>query len=120
MSCTCDHGFRSRVESSIVHAVGEPATVNIANEVTVSNETGLLVNKEEEESFSGPVPLEQYPINHDSCPTIYQKRPNCVECQREVSIKYLEPGSAPTPGAIVINQEQNILAPYAPPGSKRF
>ena len=115
MSCgTC--GYPSQIECNIVHSSGEPVVVNISDVVTVNNETGLLINKEESDSFSGPVPLDQYSINQDVCPTVLHKKPNCVDCHREVSIKYLEPGQVPQPGPIVINQEPNVIAPPGPPG----
>lgn len=112
----CDHTCISKVEVDVIHAVGEPAAAVISDEITVNDETGLWVNKQESERFRGPVALEDYPLNQDACPTIYQKVPNCVQCSREVAIKYLEPGNVPNPGPIVINQEANILVPHGPPG----
>jgi len=114
--CQCSNGYSSCVENAIIQSHGEPAQVSCDTEpITVNGETGIWANKHESEAFSGPVPIGQYPINQDACPQIFQKKPFSVECHREVSVKYLEPGVAPSPGPIIINQAQNILAPVAPP-----
>ena len=105
MSCPqCINGFQSSVESAILNSCGEPAATEQAEVITVNSQTGLWANKTEAESFNGPVPLCKYPINSDPCPEVINKIPNPLECHRDVSVKYLEPGSAPTPGPIVINQ----------------
>ena len=59
------NNFASRIETDIVNAIGEPAKVYLTHEVTVNNQVGLLANKEEQDSFKGPVPLDHYPINRD-------------------------------------------------------
>ncbi len=66
MSCqTCCHQFPSKVECSILYANGEPAVVSGSEIIEVNNTVGILVNKEEHDSFKGPVALSSYPINHD-------------------------------------------------------
>jgi len=103
--CQCSNGYSSCVENAIIQSHGEPAQVSCDTEpITVNGETGIWANKHESEAFSGPVPIGQYPINQDACPQIFQKKPFSVECHREVSVKYLEPGVAPSPGPIIINQ----------------
>lgn len=97
-------GFNSQVETKIVYASGEPAPAEATKTIQVNGETGLLVNQHEEDAFSGPIPLAEYPINKDFCPTVITKPSNCVECSRDVSVKYLEPGAVATPGPIIINQ----------------
>lgn len=42
--------------------------------VTVHGESGLLVNRSEISTFSGTVPLSEYPINEDPNPEIIRKR----------------------------------------------
>ena len=111
--------YRSEVESRILNAGGEPAYVNVTDVVTVNNETGLLANKEENENFSGPIALADYPIQN-SAPLVINKRANCVECSRNVTVRYLAPGQVAEPGPIIINQAQNILAQHAPPGNKYY
>lgn len=100
----CSAGFPSVVESAILHSHGEPVQTEQADLITVNSQTGIWANKSEADAFTGPVPLSQYPINTDSCPEVINKVPNCVECHRDVVVKYLEPGKAPEPGPIIINQ----------------
>lgn len=112
----CNQGYNSNIECQILHAMGEPAAVELSETITVNNETGILANKIEHSQFCGPVAFEDYPINKDFCPQLYSKQSNCIECSREVEVKYLEPGKVQSPGPIIINQAQNILVPPAPPG----
>jgi hypothetical protein len=102
--CNCCSGYQSSVEQAILNAHGEPAITEQNDLVSVNSQTGLWANKSEADAFSGPVPLSQYPINNDPCPQILNKIPNNIECHREVSVKYLEPGQVPEPGPIIINQ----------------
>lgn len=108
MSCTqcncCSSGFQSIIESAILSSHGEPVLTEQSDVITVNAQTGLWANKTESDTFTGPVPLSQYPINNDPCPEVINKVPNCLECHRDVLVKYLEPGLAPEPGPIVINQ----------------
>ena len=67
---------------------------------------GVLVNRDEIESFHGPIPLDQYPINEDPNPLIIQK--SCDKehhVNQEVSVRYLELPPLPPPGDIVIQHE---------------
>ena len=78
-------------------------------------EFGIWANKHELRDWTGPIPIEKYPINQDPNPEIINKKPNDIDCKREVLIKYLEPTELPDPGKIIINQMANIPAPPAPP-----
>lgn len=100
----CSAGFHSSVESAILNAHGEPIQTEQSEVITVNYQTGIWANRSEAEAFTGPVPLNQYPINQDASPEVINKIPNCVECHRDVVVKYLEPGQAPQPGPIIINQ----------------
>ena len=62
----CNQGYNSNIECQILHAMGEPAAVELSETITVNNETGILANKIEHSQFCGPVALEDYPINKDS------------------------------------------------------
>jgi hypothetical protein len=56
-----------------------------------------------------------FSLNHNTDTyTFFNKQTNCIECTRNVSIKYLSPGHIKLPGAIIINQEQNVKLPQAP------
>ena len=111
----CCQGYLSQVESAILNS-NEPIHVCTQNEtLTVNGETGIWANKTESDAWTGPVPINKYPINQDPCPQIINKKPKCVECKREVFVKYLEPPKIPAPGPIIINQEANKLVPPAPP-----
>jgi hypothetical protein len=63
-SCVINN-YISRLETDIVNANGEPAKVFLTEEITVNNQVGLLANREEQEAFKGPVPIDHYPINND-------------------------------------------------------
>ncbi len=112
--------YNSEIEFKILNAnQGEPACLdnqNDSNELhTVNNVTGKLLNKSEQDTFSGPISIENYPIHHQSTAQIINKQTNCIEYTRNLSIKYLSPGHIKLPGAIIINQEQNVKLPQAPP-----
>lgn len=120
--CNCDcKSFSSQIESAIINSCGEPAELQHDNEpINANGEMGIYANKSEADNWSGPYSLNKYPINKDEAPIVINKIPNSVECHRDVSVKYLEPPSIPSPGPIIINQAQNILAPAAPPSSFRI
>lgn len=104
------------VEQSILDSSDEPYTVNTTSEIITANgETGIWMNKHEEDQFSGPVHISKYPINKDSSPLIINKKTKDIECRRQVTVRYLEPPKTSSPGPIIINQAPNILPPYAPP-----
>jgi hypothetical protein len=51
------------------------STLNeVDEEINVNGERGLWINKCEANEWKGPIPLDQYPINHDSNPEIITKR----------------------------------------------
>lgn len=74
--------------------------------VSVNGVTGVLANKSEIESFRGPIPLSEYPINDDPNPIVVPKK--CAtphHATQEITIRYLEPPPLPPPGDIIIQQE---------------
>lgn len=73
--------------TSTATSTATSSTVEQAGEtVTVQGETGLLVNRSEITSFSGPIPLSEYPINEDPNPEVIHKRadPPVVSYVQEV------------------------------------
>lgn len=119
--CSCDcKPYNSQIETAILSSTGEPAEINETEPINVNGEMGIHANKSEADNWSGPYSLNKYPIHKDDQPIVINKVPNSVECHRDVTVKYLEPPSIPTPGPIVINQAQNILPPVAPPGIINF
>lgn len=103
------------IEQAILSSEEEPISIDTTETITANGETGLWLNKAEEENFKGPIPLKSYPINTDSAPLVINKKSKQIECKRQVIVKYLEPPKITTPGPIIVNQEQNILPPQAPP-----
>lgn len=74
--------------------------------VTVCGESGVLVNRSEIKSFTGPVPLTEYPVNQDTSPEVVRKPadPPVVDYVQEVSFRYLRPPTPPPLGDIIIRQ----------------
>ena len=116
-TCECKT-YSSQIENAILNAT-DPIGVVESEQINVNGEIGIWVNKAETEAFTGPVSINQYPINKDPVPQVIHKKPKCVECHRDVTIKYLEPPPIPSPGPIIINQASNILAPAAPPSKRK-
>lgn len=115
--CNCDcKGYSSQIETAIISSCGEPAEINESEPINANGEMGIYANKSEADNWSGPYSLNKYPINKDDAPIVINKVPNAIECQRDVTVKYLEPPEIAKPGPIIINQAQNILPPIAPPG----
>jgi hypothetical protein len=114
-ACECKT-FTSQIENAILNAT-DPIPAVESEQINVNGEIGIWINKSETEAFTGPVSINQYPINKDPVPQVIYKKPKCVECHRDVTIKYLEPPAIPSPGPIVIHQAPNILAPPAPPSN---
>ncbi|RNA15094.1 hypothetical protein BpHYR1_031875 [Brachionus plicatilis] len=72
--------------------------------------------KRETASWSGVIPLNEYPINKDENPEVVTKKPT-ETCQytQEVSVRYLKPPSPVPHGDIVIQHEKVVVPPPAPP-----
>jgi hypothetical protein len=109
------YGHNSKIEQAILNSIDEPIKIDPFTHITANGQTGIWLNKSEEEQFSGPIPISKYPINHDPTPLIIQKKSKPIECKREIAVKYLEPPKISTPGPIIINQMANIIPPTAPP-----
>lgn len=62
------------------------------------------------------MPLSQYTVNEDANPQMISKRSEKqLIYQQEVAIRYLRPPTPPTPGDIIVTQEDNIVSHPAPP-----
>ena len=73
---------------------------------SVNGHTGVLVNKNEIDSFRGPIPIDEYPINDDPNPDIIRKKCETPHHNtQEITVRYLEPPPLPPPGEIIIRQE---------------
>lgn len=106
--------FTSSIENAIINSI-EPIDLNEAEVISANGERGIWANKTEVADWVGPIPITEYPINQDPNPVVVTKKPKCIECKQQVLVKYLEPPCLPHPGEIIINQDQNVLAPPAPP-----
>ena len=85
-------------------------------EIEVSGQRGMWLNKSEAKAWRGDVPLSNYSINVDANPEIITKHSNQkIEYVQEMAVRYLRPPTPPTPGEIIIKQEKNVLTPPAPP-----
>lgn len=105
----------SKVERAILEAEN-PLPFSDQEEITLSNnERALWVNREENASWRGPIPLDQYRLNVDPNPTVVVKKPKeKIKYKQEVHVKYLKPPT-PKPSELVIVQEPSRQLPPAPP-----
>lgn len=99
--------YQSQIERQIVDAK-QPITFNTRETTTAGQWNGLWLNKQEVESFRGPIPITQYKINEDSNPEVIRKRLDKVKYTQEVQVKYLQPGPGPKPGDIIIREVYNL------------
>ena len=105
----------SQVEESIVKSVN-PLSLPTAEVISAGGHSGAWVNKHEEVSWRGSVPIQTYAINQDPCPTVIRKKPaETVLYNQEVSVKYLQPPKPAPHGDLVIRREANIPTEPAPP-----
>jgi hypothetical protein len=102
---------------SILTSTSAPVDLPSETEqVTVHGETGSLANKEDLINWSGPLPLNQYPINQDPNPEIITRRvEQPINFTQEVAIRYLRPTTPPPPGDVIIRHEKDFVPPPAPP-----
>lgn len=105
----------SQVERAILQAEN-PLPFPEQEEITLSNnERAVWLNKEENSTWRGQLPLEQYRLNVDPNPNVVVKKPKeKIKYKQEVHVKYLKPPT-PKPSELVIVQEPNRQLPAAPP-----
>ncbi len=103
------------LSNRIINATS-PLELNATQTITVQNNTGVFLNKEEEESWRGAVKLSDYPINVDNNPEVVHKTLNqTVNYTQPISIRYIKPPIPPRTGDILVRQDSDVLAPKAPP-----
>lgn len=107
--------FKSQIEQNILNSA-DPINVNETALVNANGNQGIYLNKSEVEKWKGDVPLANYKINEDLCPTVIFKKPaKNVNLTKKHTIKYLKPPAAPKPGDIIIKQEASVPTAPAPP-----
>ena len=107
--------FKSRVEEAIVNSKLDPVPITETDKISANGEKGIWANKCEACAFKGDMPINQYPINHDSNPYVIRKKSKKVDQVQPVYIRYLKPPTPPEPGPLIIRQAANIPAVKAPP-----
>ena len=105
--------FQSAVEQAVITA-RQPLPFENRQQVQAGQYRGLHLNKEEEDSFSGPQPLSQYRINEDPNPEVLRKSLQAAKYIQEIAIRRLNPPPAPKPGDLIIREVQQQV-PSAPP-----
>ena len=66
---------------------------------TVFGQTGIILNREEINSWHGEIPLSKYELNEDPNPEIIQKKSNkCIQYNQQIAVRYLRPPTPPLPG----------------------
>lgn len=94
----------------------EPFELNVTEKCTVQQQTGLFLNKQEEQSFSSSVDISKYSVNVDLSPMIINKKTSrAVNYVQPIQIKYLKPPTPRATGDITIRQECDMRLPKAPP-----
>ncbi|CAF0727888.1 unnamed protein product [Brachionus calyciflorus] len=106
--------YKSKFENLLL-ASKVPIPVTSTENITVHNEQGLLINKEEIDNWSGPIPLNDYPVNEDTSPIFIRKlNSELVDLNQDISVRYLKPPT-PEPQEIIIREEPAVQIPPAPP-----
>ena len=93
-----------------------PLEIQEETMVTVNQETGVLANKGDLVNWSGPIPLDDYPINVDPNPEVIHKMSNQqLLYVQELAVRYLKPPTPSPPGDLIIKEEKSVMPPQAPP-----
>ena len=107
--------YMSKIEACILRS-SEPIPIHETQEICAAGNKGIWANRCEACQWKGDIPLNDYPINEDSCPEVINKRlKQKLEYVQELAIRYLKPPTPPAPGEIIIKQEPNKTIPPAPP-----
>jgi len=111
MSLSDHHSLEQAIRTATV-----PIPTNESEEVSALGYRGLFLNRGQVMNWTGPVPINKYPINQDANPEVITKASGQpVEYSQDIQVRYLR---APTPqphGDIIIRQQQNTVYPPAPP-----
>ena len=114
----------SRIQEVILNAktpvpVNETSTINLkVNGPNGPNEIrGIWVNKDECLNWRGPIPLDQYKINLNTADAhvIRKHATHSYDQVQNISVKYLKPPKAQSPGDLIIKEEPNVQLPPGPP-----
>lgn len=112
--------YNSRIEETLRNATQPLDTVNVSpsstERISVGPFSGVYLNKHEVDSWSGPIPIDQYPINtNDPNPEVIKKKLDTVNYVQQCGVRYLQPtGASARPGDIVIKERRSHIPP-APP-----
>lgn len=109
-----------KLTNRIINAKEEPLTVaNATQTISICNDSGIHVNKQDESNWNGQTRLIDYPINCDEAPTVIHKQlsgsKSIVNYTKNVTIKYLKPPRPAPHGDIIVQEECDIRQPLAPP-----
>lgn len=106
----------SPIVDSVLAAKSRPVDVSTEETATVEGHTGYLANRADLTNWRGPLPLEEYPINHDPNPELIIKRiEQPVVYKQEVAVRLLRPVTPEPHGDIVIRHDKDLILPPAPP-----
>jgi hypothetical protein len=109
------NSYQSQIENTLLKST-KPPDIQVDEEITINDQTGLWANKNECLNWKGEIPLNEYKINEDHNPEIIvKKNDHSLEYTQEIAIQYLRPPTPPPPGEILIRLESNIPTPPAPP-----
>lgn len=104
----------NRIEEALLKSTA-PLQVNESELTNIDGHRGILLNKAEILNWHGPVPLEQYRLNHDPNPEVIRRQLNQpIEYNQDISVRYLRPPT-PVTGELIIRQEQESVSIPAPP-----
>jgi len=98
---------RTGISSSTpIEAINETRDSDLHNLNASELQKWLWTNEQEANNSLSPIPLNEYPINHDPNPIIIKKKPDQkIELKKEFFVRYLQPPRPLEPGKLIIEQE---------------
>jgi hypothetical protein len=105
--------YNSNIENAVVGAK-LPLALPASAHRQAGQHAGQHLNRDEELSFRGPLPLSKYAINHDASPVLIKKASAPVRYTQQVSVRHLNPPTPAPHGDITIKEFQRQI-PAAPP-----
>ena len=99
--------YLSQLETEILRS-NTPVESNESEEITVLNNRGVWINREEISKWNGNI--NEYLINEDANPEIIEKKvQKALNYIQELAVRYLRPPTPPQPGDIIITQVNNFF-----------
>jgi len=110
------HGSQPHNIEHEIRTATVPISSNESEEANALGYRGILLNRGQINSWTGPVPINQYPVNQDPNPEVITKvSGQPVEYNQEIQVRYLRPPTPAPHGDIIIKEQASTVLPQAPP-----